>query len=97
MHWTAAHAGHYHPRTDGLSLYFDERNVSVQCAGCNVFRSGNLTRYALYLQKRYGIGILDELDAKRREFRKISIPEYLEMIDAYKRKLEALGELPEAA
>jgi hypothetical protein len=83
-------AGHYHPRTDGLSLYFDERNVNCQCTYCNRFRHGNLTQYALALKRKYGFGILEELDEKRKNFIKISVPEYLELIETYKSKIKEL-------
>ena len=57
------HAGHYiHGNTK--PTYFDERNVHPQCVACNMHRSGNLNQYALYLEGRYGVGILQELDAK---------------------------------
>lgn len=90
-HWKNLQAGHYVSRSAGLSLYFDEINVSPQCVSCNIFKGGNLPLYALYLRRTYGDGILEALDAKRREFRKISTSEYLEMIERYKSKLEALG------
>lgn len=93
--WKDMSAGHYHPRTDGLSLYFDEQNVHPQCNGCNMFRSGNLTRYAIYLRKTYGDGILEELDRRRRLFRKISTDEYEQLIQEYKEKADAF-QLPES-
>jgi hypothetical protein len=91
-HWKEMDAGHYHPRTDGLALYFDLRNVHPQCTSCNRFRRGNLTRYALFLQKTYGPNILMELDEKRRLFAKISEPEYLALIAEYQGKLKQRGE-----
>ena len=98
-HWKRQHAGHYHARTTGLALYFDEKNVHVQCVGCNHFGSGNLAQYALFLQRAYGVGILEELDAKRREFRKITEAEYIDMIADYRERLKnlPLPGLPEAA
>lgn len=60
---TSLQAGHYiHNRLD-----FNEVNISAQCSGCNLYKSGNLTQYALYLEATYGKGILQKLDtlAKR--------------------------------
>ena len=81
-------AGHYVPRSAGLSLYFDERNVHCQCTYCNRFMHGNLSQYALKLVKKYGEGILEDLDKKRRKITRYSEDEYLEMIVYYKNKLE---------
>jgi 5-methylcytosine-specific restriction endonuclease McrA len=83
-------AGHYVPRSAGLSLYFDPRNVHVQCVGCNRFRHGNLQAYAIALRDKYGPNILEELDAKRREIKKYSVPEYQALIEEYKEKLKDL-------
>lgn len=91
-HYTEIHAGHYHPRTDGLATFFDERNVHPQCPGCNVFRRGNLTRYAIFLRETYGEAILEELDKLRRETRQIKAPEYMELIQTYEKKLSGLAD-----
>ena len=59
-------AGHYIPKSvGGSALYFHEKNVHPQCTGCNRFRHGHLTQYALRLQQKYGPGILQELDKLR--------------------------------
>lgn len=89
-HWKEMDAGHYIPKSLGLAVYFEEKNVHPQCSGCNRFRHGNQTKYALYLLKTYGNDVLHALDALQRTTRKIPEYEYLELIDAYKRKLDAL-------
>jgi hypothetical protein len=89
-HWKNMDAGHYHARTTGLALYFHEANVWPQCTGCNRFRHGNIPAFSLFLQNRFGPGILPELDEIRRTFRKISETDYLELIAEYQKKLEAL-------
>lgn len=86
--WQEMDAGHYHPRTAGLATYFEEKNVHPQCTGCNRFRHGNLTAYAIALRKKYGEGILEELDQMRRQTRQIKENEYIELIEAYKEKLK---------
>jgi 5-methylcytosine-specific restriction endonuclease McrA len=88
------HAGHYHPRTDGLNLFFDEKNVNAQCSACNTFRHGNLTQYALGLKKKYGDQILEELDEKRKHLIQIYDNEYLKLIETYKIKIEELKKEP---
>lgn len=63
MNWKEAHAGHYIPQSvGGLELRFHPYNVHAQCVGCNMFRHGNLTMYALRLQEKYGKEILSQLD-----------------------------------
>lgn len=91
-HWKKMHAGHYIAKSLGSAIYFEERNVAVQCVTCNLWRHGNLPAYALYLLKTYGASILDELDALRRTETQLREPWYLEQIEAYKRKLEPLLE-----
>jgi len=75
-------------------LYFDERNVNCQCTYCNRWMHGNLTKYAIALREKYGETILEELDKKRKEFKKISIPEYQKMIEEYKTKIQELKTKP---
>jgi len=87
------HAGHYIVKTAGLSVYFDERNVNCQCVGCNLWRHGNLAQYALALRKKYGLCILEELEALRTKNRKIKPYEYLELIKEYEKKVEELTQL----
>jgi hypothetical protein len=61
------HAGHYIPRGKVSGLRFDRRNVHAQCVNCNMFLSGNLSVYAVKLEEKYGMGILQELDKVRKE------------------------------
>jgi hypothetical protein len=85
--WRKMDAGHYIPKTAGLSLYFDERNVNCQCTYCNRWMHGNLSRYAIALRKKYGENILEELDKERIKIKKISNEEYVSLIEMYKLKL----------
>lgn len=77
-------AGHYIPKTYGLSIYFHEQNVHPQCTGCNRFRRGNLTAYAIALRKKYGESILEELDQLKHKSVKYSRDDYKKMIEHYK-------------
>lgn len=79
------HAGHYIPKSAGLSIFFDEKNTNAQCISCNLFRHGNLPAYALALINKYGPDILKDLDKKRREIKKYTRQEYEEMIERYKK------------
>ena len=61
-------AGHYKHNTErsqqlgGNALWFDPRNVHAQCTRCNKWLSSNPVAYALYLEEKYGPGILQELN-----------------------------------
>lgn len=96
-HWQSLQGGHYVRASAGMNTYFDEQNVHPQCVRCNIFLDGNIQGYTLYMVNTYGLPILTALDERRRIQRKISIPEYLELIETYKSKLAALPALPEAA
>jgi hypothetical protein len=83
-HWKNLQAGHYVPQSIALSLVFHEKNVHVQCGGCNLFRNGNPTVYAVELRKRYGENILEELQSHRVENFRYTRVDYDEMIQKYK-------------
>jgi len=66
MFYKEAQACHYVPKSLGLEVYFEERNVHAGCVSCNMFKHGNLHEYAPFLEKKYGTGILQELQKLRR-------------------------------
>ncbi len=90
--WRNTDAGHYIPKTAGLSIYFDEQNVNCQCVGCNRFRHGNLSQYAIALRKKYGPDILEELDKRRATAKVFTIDEYRNLIDHYKKLVESYAQ-----
>lgn len=55
------HAGHF-LHGDNPGTWVNDKNVHAQCAGCNVHKGGARDWYALELERRYGHGILQELD-----------------------------------
>jgi len=86
-YWRKMDAGHYIPKTAGMSLYFDEKNVNCQCTYCNRWMHGNLSKYAISLRKKYGENILEELDEKRKIIKKFTNDDYEKLIEYYKIKL----------
>ena len=62
-------AGHYISRDikNGLFLRYSELNVHPQCYGCNIKKSGAKEVYAIYLIKKYGMKVLEQLDEMRNE------------------------------
>lgn len=81
--WKYQQNGHYVSRAV-LSLRWDERNCNCQCAGCNVFKHGNMDEYALALQKKYGKDILQKLHKEKYKIVKLTPAWYEERINYYK-------------
>ena len=63
-HWKNMQNGHYISRQH-LAVRCDETNCHVQCVGCNVFRGGNYTSYALYMLDKYGEEKLQWLEQQK--------------------------------
>ena len=84
-HWKKMQCGHFQSRKH-YSTRWDERNVAVQCAGCNVFRYGEQFKFSLYL----GGKLSEELLQKSRETVKFADVDLIEMADYYSNKLKLL-------
>ena len=88
-HWKEVDCGHYEKRGH-LGTFVDERNNHGQCRRCNHYLGGNQSAYAIALVRKYGPGILEELDSLKRSRDKYSRAEYEELIETYKKKLTDL-------
>ena len=84
-HWKNQQAGHFMSRKY-YSTRWDEDNVQVQCAGCNIFRAGEQYKFSLYLGQEKS----EELFLKSHKTAKLSNVDLLEMIDTYQQKLSEL-------
>lgn len=85
-------AGHYFHNSDkgnkqlgGNELWYDIRNIHGQCSTCNRWKSGNLAAYTMYLEDRYGPGIVQELNRLFRTPKKWTIPEILVIEEKYQK------------
>ncbi len=87
-HWKEMQASHFISRSH-LSLRFDFRNVFPACVGCNVFKNGNIPSYAVFLEKKFGHGIIQELEKEGRKITK-DFP-YQKYIKEIKEKLAKLN------
>jgi hypothetical protein len=58
-HWKNLQCGHFQSRKH-YSTRWDESNVAVQCAGCNVFRYGEQYKFSLYLGKEKSQELFDK-------------------------------------
>lgn len=89
-------AGHFIHGVTDLPVNFDERNINGQCAHCNLYLSGNLIKYTLYMLNKYGQETIDELyelknASKRLDYQALGIKDY----EALYLKYKALNELAE--
>ena len=84
--------GHFVPR-QYLSERYDERNCNCQCYACNMLYGGQPSKYAVELEKKYGRGIVEELESKRQEITKRTVEWYDEQIEHYTKILKEKGVL----
>jgi hypothetical protein len=90
------HAGHFQYNTErnkslgGNALWYDVRNFHAQCVGCNNYKSGNLVPYTIFMEKEYGVGIVQELYQLWRSSRKWTRSEIEEVTREYTERLSAL-------
>jgi hypothetical protein len=89
VHWKEADAGHYVNRAH-MSTRFDEKNVNGQCRFCNRFREGEMLGYTKGLIKKYGEGILDELQLKKNQTSKITDFEAEILVKYYRAQVKNL-------
>ncbi len=95
-HWKQFDLGHYIPKSIcGLYLFVHPINCQLQCTYCNRYMHGNLSQYALALQRKYGAGILKRLDKMRLKYKGfIYAPkDYERMIKLYRGKVAKLKNL----
>jgi len=66
VYWNRADAGHFIARGMGgrSGVYFDERNVNIQCKTCNAFKQGNPAGYESFMLLKHGQKVIDELRLK---------------------------------
>jgi 5-methylcytosine-specific restriction endonuclease McrA len=96
-HTPTTEAGHFKHTSDkinqtlgGNMVWWDERNLNGQCARCNRHNSGELDLYAIYLERKFGPGILQELDTLYRTPKKWTRDEAKAVQLRYETKLASL-------
>jgi hypothetical protein len=83
-------AGHYVSRTFHNTRYYD-KNVHPQCASCNRFHEGKKDDYALWLLKKYGDGILEELNKLKNSQKKYTEQELKEMRKQFREQINQIN------
>jgi hypothetical protein len=79
-------AGHWIPGHHN-AVYFDERNVNVQCDYCNRILGSNGPKYYEFMLKTYGKKVMDELQYLETTTVKYTVEDYLEIESKYKKLL----------
>lgn len=80
----ANQAGHYFPVKGFSIVRYDEVNVNLQCAACNLYKHGNPQEYRLGLVRKYGEDTVKELEERAiRKVYKYSRTELEEIIQKY--------------
>lgn len=81
-HWKSMQCGHFFSRTS-LSTRWDERNVRVQDANCNVWKGGNYPVYGVRLAQEIGAEGMSELEKLNKQTAKLDNNDLLGMIRMY--------------
>ena len=85
-------AGHFQSRGK-YSTRWDWQNVKPQCVGCNMFKQGEQFKFALNLDKLYGVGTAEKIMIRSNQMRKYSTVELEDMISKYKELLTDLKQV----
>lgn len=88
-YWRKADAGHGAGRQHKGTKY-NETNNHLQCKGCNGFEGGMREAYKAEMDKRYGPGTWDLMQAASRQVTKLSKTDCDIMVDFYKKEIEKL-------
>lgn len=59
------HCGHFMDR-DNSKVRFDPRNCHNQCVHCNTFKGGKQAEYRIFMVRKYGEAVTQEIEAMAR-------------------------------
>ncbi len=90
--WKYADAGHFIKR-QYKSTRFNEKNVNAECRHCNWLLQGNDINYAKGLEKKYGEGIIEQLEAAKNRAMKMGRFEQKHIAGYYRYKFNQLKKL----
>jgi hypothetical protein len=86
-HWRNMDAGHYITRAKESTL-FDERNVSLQCKGCNRFQGGKFFEHSQAIDRKFGEGTKAAIEAKASQPCRRDLTDYLFIESSYKARVD---------
>lgn len=85
------HAGHFVSRVH-LATRWEPRNVHPVCSTCNVLKRGNMAAYALWISKKYGPDILQDLIDLKNKSVKYTRTDLGDILEEYKRRIADLDQ-----
>lgn len=88
--WAEMQCGHFVSRVH-LGTRWHEKNCAPQCSTCNVLKRGNMAEYSLWVSRRYGTGIMQELIDLKNKSIKFDRSQLEGMIDDFKGRIANLG------
>lgn len=90
---TEMHCGHYISKGSDSALKLNEINNNAQCAGCNLFKSGNLIEYRRGLVNKYDektVVALEQSHWFKVSHKKLNALELNATYEYYKKKIKDL-------
>ena len=86
------HAGHFIRKARGAAVYFEEKNINVQCEQCNTNLGGNQDEYYWYMLRTRGQDWIELLESLSRIIAIYRISDYEKLESIYKEKLKKFNE-----
>lgn len=80
-HYKEMHAGHFFHGSHQRPISYDSRNIHAQCPGCNTYKGGARDEYSVYLARRYGVGVLEELRELKHQGKELKRADLEELIE----------------
>lgn len=80
-----ANAGHF---IHGDCMDFIRENIHAQCVRCNKYLSGNLGKYAVWMIKKYGLKLVEDLYSTKNKVHKFTSEELQNIIKDLKSKIK---------
>ena len=86
------HAGHFIRKSRGAAIYFEEKNINVQCEQCNVNLGGNPDEYYSYMLRTHGQDWIEMLESLSRIIVRDRTADYEKIESLFKEKLKKFNE-----
>ena len=91
FHYKDMDGGHFYPKGNCSYWALEKVNVHPQCKGCNGFGMKHgiaAQQYTLSMIDYYGRDFVDEMEAKKRNDKKIYKADYVEMIEEFNEEIK---------
>lgn len=89
IHYKDGHCGHFISRRHKATKY-NEMNTALQCVSCNTYNQGQQYQFSKWIDKKYGQGTADKLEAASRSVCKRGKVDIDVMTKYYKEKVKTM-------